>query len=755
MKRQFLRRYPFSYYLVGAIFLILAIAVAGLIGISYLATEKTLHDNVLSVERQTENNLVAVFTTKEEGIRVFDDSLNHRMEESFPLFLAEYERSGRDPARMDLDAVRSAIGKDMELYVIDENNTICASTYAPEVGLNFRDFAPYFAEYLDRIRLSSGIFPDQIVSEQSSGRMKKFAYMPSPDHHYILELGLSIDYPDIASFRYLDIDLIRQVEQNNPYLAGVRVFDSTLRQRDQDISVEIDDPALKNLLAGVFANRTTLDVADPESGTTTRYLFIDLRDERYGSDVSRIIELTYTDAPVRQALSSIIIFYLSLGTIALIGCALLATITIRNLTRPIGSMVDDVNTIAGGNLDHAITPPIGSELIKLEESISSMVSRLKTMIAELRTSEENYRTLVQSANSVILRFNTAGTITFVNAYAEKFFGYSREEIIGQNVVGTIVPACDSNGFDLRAKIRDLPLHPEKYEASENENTRKDGGRVWLAWTNRPLYDEQGNIVEILSIGNDITRLKQVEKEIQALNAELEQRVAARTRQLVEANRNLESFTYSVSHDLRAPLRAISGYSSILLQDLRDIPEQDRKYLGMVRQNAHEMGRLIDDLLNFSKLGQQSLRRETVNPSSIIQEILQGIRSDGSARNVEFITGPLPPCQADPALFRQVLANLISNALKFSRTREHPVVEIGSLFTDDHPVYFVQDNGVGFDMRYADKIFGVFQRLHSPEEYEGTGVGLAIVHRIIELHGGRIWVESEPGKGTTFYFTCGE
>ncbi len=754
MRQQLLRNYPFSYYLVAAIFAILMVAVISLIGISYLSTEQTLRENARTLELQTEDSLVAVFKTKEEGLRIFDDSLNVRMEESFPLFLAEYERAGGEPAKMDLEAVKAVIGQDMELYVIDGNATIIATTYGPDLGLHFRDYAPYFADYLDRIRSSDGIHPDRVVAARTTGEMMKYAYYPTPDHQYILELGLTVEKVPVASFGYLDQELIGQVERTNPYLVKARVFDSTIRERINDTSVEIADPALKAFLAGVLANRTSVTIIDETPGIATRYLFVDLGNDNYGSDLSRIIELTYSDQPIREALASSISFYLSLGVMALVACVFLAVVSMRSLTRPIGKMVDDVNTIAGGDLDHPLTPPFGEEMLVLEQSISEMVARLKTMITELRNSEENYRTLVQSANSIILRFDTAGNVTFINEYAQKFFGYTAAEIIGKNMVGTIVPAFESTGKDLASKIHDLTLHPENYEVSENENIRKDGSRVWIAWANQPLYDQQGTLVEILSVGNNITRLIEAENEIQALNSELEQRVADRTRQLLEVNRNLESFTYSVSHDLRAPLRAISGYSTILLQDLPGISEKDRRYLELMRQNAHEMGRLIDDLLNFSKLGQRSLQITAVDPAAIARELIQSFRNEPGNREVEFIIESLPACQADPILFKQVLANLLSNAIKFSRTRDHPIVEIGSVMKSGRQVYFVRDNGVGFDMRYADKIFGVFQRLHDADEYEGTGVGLAIVHRIIELHGGSIWVESEVDRGTTFYFTCG-
>jgi len=755
MMLQFLRRYPISWYLAGAIFLILMITVAGIIAISYRSTEETLQQNARAVELQTESSLITVFKTKNEGIRLFDEGLNARMERAFPPFLAEYERVGGEPALMDLEAVRSAIDEEMDLYVIDDTATIIHTTYQPDLGLRFRDYAPYFADYLDRIRQTSGFYPDRIVSGKTTGEMKKFAYMPTPDNRYILELGLSLETVPAASFQYVDQELIHAVEQENPYLVHARVFDSTLRERVDDISVDITDPHLRDILAQVLANRTTREYDDPQSGITTRYLFVDLGDDTYGSDLSRIIELTYTDLPVRIAVASSVTYYLSLGMIVLVIASLLVILTIRSLTRPIGKMVEDVDTIAGGDLDHPVSPPLGRELILLEESISTMVVRMKDTISELKKSEENYRTLVQSANSIILRFDAGGAITFINDYARNFFGYTDQELIGQHLVGTIVPEYDSSGKNLREKIHDLVQNPEKFKLSENENIRKDGSRAWIAWTNRPLYDQAGDLAEILSIGNDITRLKEAEREIQDLNSELEERVADRTRKLTDANRNLESFTYSVSHDLRAPLRAISGYTSILLQDLPDIPDKDRKYLELLRRNAHDMGKLIDDLLNFSRVGQRPLQREQVVTSAIIQDILRAIRHDPAYSRVEFRVGDLPSCHADPLFVKQVFTNLISNALKFTRTRDVPEIEIGSLVQDGRQMFSVRDNGVGFDMRYSQKIFGVFERLHDEEEYEGTGVGLAIVHRIIEMHGGIIRVESEPGSGTTFLFTFGD
>jgi signal transduction histidine kinase len=242
-------------------------------------------------------------------------------------------------------------------------------------------------------------------------------------------------------------------------------------------------------------------------------------------------------------------------------------------------------------------------------------------------------------------------------------------------------------------------------------------------------------------------------EAQQLNVELEKRVTERTTQLEASNRELEAFSYSVSHDLRAPLRAIDGFSRILLRDFASqLPEAAQRYLNLIRDSSQQMGTLIDDLLRFSRLSRQSLNRERVNPVSMIQLVIEELSGDQSNRQFEVTVGNLPECQADPALLKQVFVNLLSNALKFTRQRNVARIEVDYEQANGEIIYKIKDNGAGFDMAYADKLFGVFQRLHHVDEYPGTGVGLAIVQRIVYRHGGRIWAEAEVDQGATFYFT---
>jgi signal transduction histidine kinase len=237
------------------------------------------------------------------------------------------------------------------------------------------------------------------------------------------------------------------------------------------------------------------------------------------------------------------------------------------------------------------------------------------------------------------------------------------------------------------------------------------------------------------------------------NTALHRRVQERTTELEAANQELEAFSYSVSHDLRAPLRAICGFSGMLVEDYSaQLPDDANELLNKVSSNASRMSQLIDDLLRFSRLSMQPLAKEQVNITAIVHMVLEQMRTEQPDQNVQVKTCDLPYCYADSSLLKQVLINLLSNAFKYTRSNKNPVVEVGWQPQEGDVIYFVRDNGVGFDMEYAEKLFGVFQRLHRADEFEGTGVGLSIAQRIIRRHGGRIWAEAEVGKGATFYFT---
>ena len=266
-----------------------------------------------------------------------------------------------------------------------------------------------------------------------------------------------------------------------------------------------------------------------------------------------------------------------------------------------------------------------------------------------------------------------------------------------------------------------------------------------------LTDAFNQMLDRIHDGDRALRYSQ--EELQRLNSELEQRVQERTRKLEEANKELESFSYSVSHDLRAPLRAVDGFSRILLEDYAPrLDANGKRVLDVIRSNTQNMGRLIDDLLAFSRLGRKQIEASPINMSDLADDAFQQLKLALTDQKIQFKLAPLPGTTGDPALIRQVFVNLLSNAAKYSKPRVETVIEVNGRTENGDCIYYVKDNGVGFDMTYSQKLFGVFQRLHSIEEFEGTGVGLAIVQRIVHRHGGRVWAEGQVDEGATFYFS---
>ena len=285
----------------------------------------------------------------------------------------------------------------------------------------------------------------------------------------------------------------------------------------------------------------------------------------------------------------------------------------------------------------------------------------------------------------------------------------------------------------------------------------------LAEIARAISDRQDYSVRATKLGKDelglltdafnhmLTQIETQNLEIQLFNQKLEQNIISRTKELEVANKELEAFSYSVSHDLRAPLRSIDGYSRVMIEDYGDkLDEEGKRTLSVIMKNAIRMGQLIDDLLSFSRIGKQDLTKVILDMNGITLSVVRELKSH-QKKQVEFNIKPLLPVQGDSSMLKQVITNLVSNALKYSMKKEKPVVEIGSYEENNTNVYYVKDNGAGFDMLYYDKLFGVFQRLHSANEFEGTGVGLALVQRIISKHGGKVWAEGKVDAGATFYF----
>lgn len=751
------RTRSFSFFLLLVIIGLVALIVTAITIGDLILVRSNFDEQSALLRNETEGNIITSVRTIDEGLKLFDNTLNRRMEEAFVVFNAVYVDSGGDPSRMDLLALKQELGGDMELYIINESGVVEYTTYEPDLGLDFQTTIPYFYNYLMEIRQSHGFYPDRVVQERATGNLRKFAYLPTLDHRYILELGLSADAfsAERSSLRYTD--MIEAVRERSPFIRDIRIF--TTAKRLVGNRSYVPDPELDGFLDEILSSKTSRGFSDPSRGITTKYLYIDLRDEDYASDMSLIAEITYDDILIAKSLRDIVTFHLIVAIVALMIGTVSAFGISRFITRPIAQISDDVDTIAGGDLDHRISPTFGKEFGILEKSIDSMVQSLKDMIIRLRdserrfrVSEERYRGVVESQSEFITRFHPDGTITFANDAYCRYFGFDCQDIIGRRFM-PVLPGEEHNL--LREHFAQISLiQPER--SIEHRIIMPEGDIRWQEWIDRGIYDQDGNLVEIQSVGRDITERKSIEEENRRLHADLEDRVKSRTAELESAYRELDSFSYSVSHDLRAPLRAIDGFSTILLQEYSpSLPDLTVTYLEKIRENTRRMSLLIDDLLNFSRMSRQPLNRFLIDPASIASEAFDALRAESHGRVIHFTIQEMPACSADPGLLNQVYVNLLSNALKFTRKRAVAEIEVGFLKKEDgKTVFYVKDNGIGFDMKYASKIFGVFQQIHEDPALEGTGVGLAIVERIIHRHGGEIWVESAPESGTTFFFTLG-
>jgi PAS domain S-box-containing protein len=366
--------------------------------------------------------------------------------------------------------------------------------------------------------------------------------------------------------------------------------------------------------------------------------------------------------------------------------------------------------------------------------------------------EENgkrLRSLVEHSSDLLTLISGEGIIVYITPSVRRILGYSVDEFTGSDPFKHIHPEDHDR---LAGEFRDLLARPGGSATSIYRISHRDGSWRWLEGIATNLLEDPA-VGAIIANARDITEYKRVEGEIGKLNSELEDLVGKRTNQLQSANRELEAFGYSIAHDLRAPLRAIGGLSGIL-EETRSgqLGTDGRRLLSMIRGNVGKMETLIDDFLAFSKLSRLPTETHSVvNLRDMVDSVIAELRKQG-AGNAAFEVAPLPVVACNEPMIRQVWHNLLSNALKFSRTRPAPEIAIACETDDEFHTFSIRDNGVGFDMRHAGKLFGLFQRLHTESEFEGSGVGLAIVQRIVHRHGGTTWASGKSGKGATFFFT---
>jgi PAS domain S-box-containing protein len=396
------------------------------------------------------------------------------------------------------------------------------------------------------------------------------------------------------------------------------------------------------------------------------------------------------------------------------------------------------------------------------EALAGQALELSRYAEELSTSQEALQgqtlmlqSVLDSMTEGLAAVDEQGKFVIWNVAAEKILGMGSTDLPNPEWTGhyglflpdTVTPFPTDQLPVLRA-IRGEVCTTEMFV----RNPEIAGG-AWIEVSSGPRRNKDGTLCGGVAAFRDITKRKTDEREIQKLNDELELRVAQRTAQLAAANKELEAFSYSVSHDLRAPLRHIGGFSKMLVEEFGSILDPTAQhYLDRIQSGTQKMGQLVDELLGLARVGRHAINRQPTHLNAMVEEVIAMLQPEIEGRPVEWVFADLPVVECDPVLVKQVFQNLLTNALKFTRSRTPAVIEISHLDSDGQSVFTVRDNGIGFNMKYVDKLFGVFQRLHRAEEFEGTGIGLATVQRIVQKHGGRVWVEAEVDKGATFYFT---
>jgi PAS domain S-box-containing protein len=375
--------------------------------------------------------------------------------------------------------------------------------------------------------------------------------------------------------------------------------------------------------------------------------------------------------------------------------------------------------------------------------LASEIGPISADITKRERAEEEIQRFFNLSLDMLCVAGYDGYFKRLNSAWQRMLGWTTEQLLSKPFLEFVHP--DDRAATLEESTK-LSTGAETISFL-NRYVSADGSYRWLLWNATSDLDRQ----RIYAAARDVTENKKSEEEIENLNSELQKRV----QELGSLNQELEAFSYSVSHDLRAPLRHITGFADLLLQRnvSGGVDEKSQHFLGVISESARRMGILIDDLLAFSRVGRVAMRSKRVDLRALTEEVKRELEPETSGREIEWRINGLPDVQGDPALIRQVLANLLSNALKYTSARVHAEIEVGCVGErSDEAVLFVRDNGVGFDMKYVGRLFGVFQRLHRAEEFEGTGIGLANVRRIVDRHGGRTWAEGVVGRGATFYFS---
>jgi PAS domain S-box-containing protein len=701
------RNRPFSHYLLACMLVIVLVLVGYLTISMYFYTKGNFEQDAFRLQHQTEENINEAVHLADESFNLFDDTLNAKMKDGFSVFLAEYERSGRNPAAMNLSTVKEQLGSSFDLYVINASGVIEYTTYPPELGQDFRN-VPYFYDYLTKIRLSDGFYPDHVVRDKlGQGQFRKFAYMPTPDHSCVLELGLAGSQFENSRMRLNLREIIRKMSAENPYIESFHVYD-TMGQAIEEPGY-VPDQVSRGRLNETIAARKTLEFSKSDSSLKVRYLFIDLMNPAYGSDASRIVELTYNTALIQDALNRLLLFYAAVALVAIGLGTGIALVLSRHLTIPVEKIVRDVDRIAHGDLETKVETTHTREFSVLEQSINSMVASMKQAITKIGDSETFLRTLLDHLPvAVFVKKIPEGTYIYWNETSEKLFGITAKDVLGKTD-GEIFAGSQADLF----RSRGSDMFGERIEIRDKVITSKTLGRRIVHTIITPMRDSQDKTRYLLGIIEDITE--------------------------ENLNRKLNLLSSITRHDVLNHLTTI--LTSIELALARESDPAHRINCERIAASVEAIRQEITFMGMIQGLGVnapywQPVKQSFMSMIPLLPKKKIDIRADLSETEIH----------AD-ALLPKVFYNLMENSLKYG----------GEGITAIR--LSARESGKGLEIMYEDNGPGI-----APEEKEkvfqfgygkGTGLGLFLIREILGTTGITIRETGESGRGVRFVITVPE
>ncbi|HNX17118.1 MAG TPA: PAS domain-containing protein [Methanoregula sp.] len=681
--------------------IVLVVCPVGLITVyDYCYLKSSIDNHFSDLQIQTEKSVSAGLRLDDKASGILDDQLNFKMKDGFDVLLAEYNRSGKNPMAMDLAAVKTTLGEGYDIYIINESGVIVYTTYPPELGQDFRKI-PYFYEYLTKIRMSEGFFPDRVVHEiLGTGIYRKYAYKPTPDHRYILELGYSSPTFITANQIMDNQNTIAEIVSVNPFIDQVRVFDMNGHRVD-DLS--LPDNQTSGYLAQVSASRQTLETGDPKNHTTTRYLFVDMKNPRYGSDLSRIVEITYNTGRVQDILNRLLFFHFLVWIGAIVvGCVLAYGLS-RWMTRPIAKIARDVDRIASGDFDHRIGTTQAQEFMILEKGINTMIDSLKTANQKLDDEESIRRNVLEQIPvGIFLKKIDDGKYVFWNHANEEIFERSATEIVGKTDDEVFPPAVAA-----QIKKEDADAITSRVLVKYKRHTATTRGECVFHIIVMPIYDSKRSMRYILGIVEDVT------EEAHSLKKDL---IFSITRSDI-----LHQLAIIMTYLERAQLKSTH----------EDMQKFFDKTIGSVESIKNQIA-YEGELQNQEVITPQwqMIKKAFADANKILPEHRVDITDD--AGNTEIYADPMLP---------RVFFTLLSASFRCGGSRLSEI-RLTTLKRGDTLVLVYEDNSGGIPTSEKEKIFEFGYC------YDDI-ISLFLTRELLAFTGITLTENGEPGKGIRF------